>query len=74
MNTHIIIPIIEIKDKIKFYKEQIAVSEGSNDMTRAAIETYEMRLLESLIKESKKISLDEKTIEDKAKNMQPIQE
>lgn len=65
MNTHVIIPIKDIKDIIKRYKKDIDTSEKGNDNIRAAAFTHMIDGLETAAKLGKQISLDEKDIEEK---------
>lgn len=60
MNTHVIIPIKDIKDIIKRYKKDIDTSEKGGDNIRAAAFTHMIDGLETAAKLGKQISLDEK--------------
>ena len=64
MNTHILIPIENIKDTIKSYKKDIDTSERGGDNIRAAAFTHMIDGLEKAIKLGKEISLDEKNTID----------
>lgn len=68
MNTHILIPIKDIEDRIKTLalKRDNEHKKG-NDKSALRIE-YTIVEITSIFESAKKISLDEKDIEDKALN------
>lgn len=55
MKTHVIIPIDKLKKIIKRKKIEMETSAAGGDHTRAAIESYELKLMENFLKKSKKI-------------------
>ena len=66
MNTHILISIEDVKDKIALYKEDIKTSENGGDSIRAAAFSHMLSELEDILKIGKQISLNEEDIEEKA--------
>lgn len=74
MNTHLLIQIKDLENKIILYREDIKVSERGGDYIRAAAFAHMVFALNEILEESKQISLDEKDAEKRAKELYDLPE